>query len=62
MKVCVETGYMATDSGMIPIDSDVVSIAGAGKGCDTAMVVRPSHLSDTFELYVREIICKPTTR
>lgn len=62
MKVCIETVYMAADSGMLTMDRDVVSIAGTGKGCDTAVVVKPAHLSDMFDLYVKEIICKPTTR
>ena len=54
MKVCVETVYMAADSGMLTMDRDVVSIAGTGKGCDTAVVVKPAHLSDMFDLYVNE--------
>jgi len=62
MKVCVETVYMAADSGLLSMDSDVVSIAGTGKGCDTAIVVKPAHLNDMFDLYVKEIICKPTVK
>lgn len=62
MKVCVETVYMAADSGLLSMDSDVVSIAGTGKGCDTAIVVKPAHLNDMFDLYVAEIICKPTAK
>ena len=42
--------------------SDVASIAGTGKGCDTAVVVKPAHLNDMFDLYVKEIICKPTVK
>ena len=62
MKVCIETVYMAADSGLLSMENDVISIAGTGKGCDTAIVVKPSHLSDMFDLYVKEIICKPTTK
>jgi len=62
MKVCVETVYMAADSGLLSMDSDVVSIAGTGKGCDTAIVVKPAHLNDMFDLYVKEIIGKPTAK
>jgi hypothetical protein len=62
MKVCVETVYMAADSGLLSMDSDVLSIAGTGKGCDTAIVVKPAHLNDMFDLYVKEIICKPTAK
>jgi len=62
MKVCVEITYMAADSGMIPMTGDVVAIAGAGRGADTAVVIKPAHLNDMFDLYVKEIIAKPTTR
>ena len=62
MKVCVETVYMAADAGLLSMGSDVVSIAGTGKGCDTAVVVKPAHLNDMFDLYVKEIICKPTVK
>ena len=62
MKVCVETVYMAADSGLLSMEGDVVSIAGTGKGCDTAIVVKPAHLNDMFDLYVKEIIGKPTAK
>jgi hypothetical protein len=62
MKVCVEMTSMAADSGMIPMTGDVVAIAGAGRGADTAVVIKPAHLNDMFDLYVKEIIVKPMTR
>lgn len=62
MKVVVEITYMAADSGMIPMDRDVISIAGSGRGADTAVVIRPAHLNEMFDLYVKEIITKPSTR
>jgi hypothetical protein len=62
MKVCVETVYMAADSGLLSMEGDIVSIAGTGKGCDTAIVAEPAHLNDMFDLYVKEIICKPTAK
>ncbi len=62
MKVAVETVYMAADSGLLSMDKDVISIAGTGKACDTAVVIKPAHLSDMFDLYVKEIIAKPTVR
>ena len=62
MKVCVEITFMAADSGMIPMTGDVVAIAGSGRGADTAVVIRPAHQSEMFDLYVKEIIAKPTTR
>ena len=59
MKVVVECAYMAADSGLIPMDRDIVSIAGSGRGADTAVVLKPSHLHTMFDLYVKEIIAKP---
>ena len=62
MKVIVECAAMAADSGMIPMDGDSISIGGTGRGADTAVVMKPAHISDLFSTYVREIIAKPNTR
>lgn len=62
MKVVVECAAMAADSGLIPMDGDVISIGGTGRGADTAVVMKPAHISDIFDTYVREIIAKPNTR
>jgi hypothetical protein len=62
MKVVVECAYMAADAGLLPMDGDIISIAGSGKGADTAVVLKPAHLQNMFDLYVKEIIAKPTTR
>ena len=62
MKVTVEITIMAADAGLLPMDGDVVSIAGTGKGLDTAIVVKPAHSRELFDLYVKEIIAKPTKR
>jgi len=61
MKVVVECAYMAADAGLIPMDRDILSIAGSGRGADTAVVLKPSHLHTMFDLYVKEIIAKPTS-
>jgi len=62
MKVTVEIVCMAADAGLLPMDEEVISIAGTGKGCDTAILVKPAHSGNIFDLYVREIIAKPTVR
>lgn len=62
MKVVVECILMAADAGLLPMDEDVLSIAGTGKGCDTAIVAKPAHSGDLFDLYVREIVAKPLVR
>ena len=62
MKVAFEIIYMAADAGLLPMDEDVISIAGTGKGADTAIVANPAHSGNMFDLYAKEIIAKPTTR
>lgn len=58
-KVCVEIVVMATDAGLIPVDKDVIVIAGTGRGADTALVVKPANASTFFNLKIRETIAKP---
>lgn len=58
-KVCVEIVVMAADAGLIPVDRDVIAIAGTGRGADTALVMKPANASTFFDLRVREIIAKP---
>jgi hypothetical protein len=61
-KVCLEITVMAADAGAIPMDRPVVAIAGTSKGADTALVVQPAHSNNFFDLYVKEIIAKPSER
>lgn len=58
-KVCVEIVIMAADAGLIPVDRDVIAIAGTGRGADTALVIKPANASSFFDLEIREIIAKP---
>lgn len=58
-KVAVEIAVMALDAGLIPFGRDVLSLGGAGRGADTALVVRPSHARSFFETRVVEIVCRP---
>jgi len=62
MKVAIEIVAMAADAGLIPADKEVLSIAGTGKGADTAIVVQPANSSRIFDMTVKEIIAKPRTR
>jgi len=58
-KVCVEIAVMAADAGLIPVDRDIICIAGTGKGADTALVIKPAHSTNFFDLKVKKILCKP---
>ncbi len=57
-KVAVEIAVMAADAGTLT-GSDIISIGGTSRGADTALVVKPAHQSNFFDLRIREIICKP---
>lgn len=59
MKVCIEIILMAADAGLIPVDREVIAIAGTEEGADTALVVKPSYPRKFRDLKVREIICMP---
>ncbi len=59
VKVGVEIACMALDAGLIPYGEDVITVAGSGKGADTALVIRPAHSNYFFEAKIKEIICKP---
>ena len=58
-KVACEIVLMAADAGLIRTGEEVISIGGTGSGADTALVIRPAHTHDFFELKVREVLCKP---
>jgi len=58
-KVCVEVTVMAADAGLIPVDRNVIAMAGTSRGVDTALVIEPASSSRFFDLEVKEIIAKP---
>ena len=61
MKVVVEIVAMAADAGVIPVDTDVVAIAGSGRGADTAVVISPANAHRLFDIVIKEIIAKPSS-
>jgi hypothetical protein len=50
---------MAADAGLIPVDQEVIVIAGTDRGADTALLVKPATASRFFELEIKEVIAKP---
>lgn len=58
-KVCIEIAIMAADAGLIPVDRDVICIAGTGNGADTAILMRPANSANFFDMKVRKFLCKP---
>ena len=61
-KVAVEITIMAADAGLIPVDREVISIAGSDTGADTALVIKPAYCTDFFSLRVRETTPRSTPR
>ena len=59
VKVAVEIAVSAADAGLIPVDQEVISIAGSDTGADTALTLKPAYSTDFFSLRVRELIAKP---
>ncbi len=59
MKVCVEIILMAADSGLIPMDQEIMAIGGTGEGADTCIIVKPAYPRTFLELEIKEILCKP---
>jgi hypothetical protein len=59
MKVCVEMIFMVTDGGFVTSGETVISIAGTGKGADTAVVAVAASSRNLPDLHITEIICKP---
>ena len=57
-KVAVEVAVMAADAGALS-GNDIIAIGGSGHGADTALVLKPAHQNNFFDLRIREIICKP---
>jgi hypothetical protein len=59
VKVGIECSLMAADNGAIPVDRDVVAVAGSSGGADSAIVLRAANQNRFFDLKVREIIGMP---
>ena len=60
MKVVVEIAAMAADAGVIPVDKDILVVAGSSRGADTAVVIKPANSHRLFDMVVKEIVAKPS--
>jgi hypothetical protein len=59
VKVVTEIAAMAADAGLVRTDEDIIAVAGSGRGADTAVVLKPAHTHNFFDMKIREILCKP---
>ncbi|MFA4957986.1 MAG: hypothetical protein WC556_13545 [Candidatus Methanoperedens sp.] len=57
-KVMVEIVAMSADAGLIPF-SDVIAVAGTGRGADTAAVIKANSSNRFFDIKLREYLVKP---
>ncbi|MFZ5916698.1 MAG: hypothetical protein ACOYZ7_07190 [Chloroflexota bacterium] len=60
IKVCAEMALMAADAGLVCVGQPTAAIAGAGRGADTAVVLRPANAQTFFDLRFLEVLCMPS--
>jgi hypothetical protein len=58
-KVAVEIALMAADAGLISTHQECISLGGTSEGVDTALLLKPAHAQNFFDLKVIEILAKP---
>ena len=58
-KVAVEIALMAADAGLVYTQEPCISIGGTNDGADTALLLKPAHTQDFFDLKILEYIAKP---
>jgi hypothetical protein len=58
-KVAIEIALMAADAGLISMKEPCIAAGGTGRGADTAIVLRPAHAQNFFDLRIMEILAKP---
>ncbi len=58
-KVCAEITLMAADSGLVPIDQDILAVGGTGRGADTVWQIQPANTFSYFDLRMKKCLCKP---
>lgn len=58
-KVVIEIVAMSADAGLIPF-SDVIAVAGTGRGADTAAVIKANSSNKFFDVKLREYLVKPS--
>ncbi len=68
LKTAVECALMATDGGYVVPFKEILSIAGTGKGADTAIVARSTFSSTVFSsdfrkrFVIKEILAMPRNK
>ncbi len=58
-KVCAEIAMMAADAGLVPVNKDIVCVAGTGRGADTAWLIRAAYSHKFPKMRMKACLCKP---
>jgi hypothetical protein len=58
-KVAVEIALMAADAGLISTALPCIAVGGSDRGADTALLLKPAHAQDFFDLRIMEVLAKP---
>lgn len=58
-KVAIECALMAADAGLIKTSEPCIAVGGTAEGVDTALLLKPAHAQNFFDLRVLEILAKP---
>lgn len=58
-KVAVEIALMAADAGLISTKEPCIAVGGTARGADTAILLRPAHAQNFFDLRIMEVLAKP---
>jgi len=59
MKVAVEIAMMASDAGLVSTVEPCISVGGTSRGADTAVLLKPAHAQNFFDMKILEILAKP---
>jgi hypothetical protein len=58
-KVAIEIALMAADAGLVSTLEPCISVGGTGQGADTAILLKPAHAQNFFDMKILEILAKP---
>lgn len=58
-KVAIEVALMAADAGFISTRNICISVGGTARGADTAILLRPAHAQNFFDMKILEFLAKP---
>lgn len=58
-KVAIECALMAADAGLIKTSEPCIAVGGTAEGVDTALLLKPAHAQNFFDLRILEVLARP---